>query len=206
MSFYIAVEGIVGCGKSTLLNILINQRIFPKASLFAEPYKKFTSYSSFNPLYEANVDPMRNSAITQLHIIQCSADFYPISISEGSTIISERSVFSSIPFIRAGEKTGFMTPYVTNYLLKEREIKIKNNIIPDCFIFLNLDPIVCMHRINARARKSEKNTSLEYQETLKEVYLEEIETSGIPYHILNISPHDTPDKVCEHFVECVKSC
>ena len=71
----IAIEGLPGPGKSTLIDRL-RSKLEPEVIIVQEPVAKFEKFGTYNPLKELYTDPIKSSAICQLHFISTLYDTY----------------------------------------------------------------------------------------------------------------------------------
>lgn len=176
-SKYVSVEGLIGSGKSTLCRGL--SEFESQFITLQEPVHIYQNYRGYNPLELAYTDPLRNSAVTQIHIIQSSFHYYSNFLKEKSQIypylISERSLFSPNVFVEANRAMGIFSNYVADFLIDYAKNKQRKSLVPDVLVYIKVDPVTCMQRIHDRARSGEEHCSLKYLNHLEQAYLDYIQ-------------------------------
>ena len=201
---YHVIEGIIGCGKSSVLQML---RSLVHARYYDEPYNLFSNFQSFNPMLEMSHNLTANAAISQLHIIRSACNYYPKRtdlIPNKERIISERSVLSANIFIEALNEMGIFSPFVHAYLKSELIDNCNENIMPQQVIFLNLNPVCALTRVQIRNRSAEKNCSLEYENLLLNLYLKYLSQCNHKVSIIEILSSHTVLEIAQFVKDAIK--
>lgn len=208
MQLYVSIEGIIGCGKSTLLESLqTSSRI--DAAFYEEPLRFFTTFSSFDPLYEANSHPLRNAAVSQMHIIRSSCLHYPRKTTvqpNHSFIISERSVFSPLFFIDTLQHLQVFTAFVSTFLKLDLQRLSSDSRKPDYVIFLDLSPHASLERMKMRNRFSDGQCTLQYETVLREMHMKSFQRESMPPVItVDVDENMTVEQVRDKVVSILSS-
>ena len=159
---WISIEGNVAVGKTSILKEL-KSIASDKFSFIEEPIHLYSNYKDFNPLSLSYTEPVLNSAITQLHIIENSFDWYSKIFSKygHGLCISERCPFSSLIFIQHYLNLGQMSHFAAKFL-KDKVTELSSMrpwLSPDLIIYLSASPDVCFQRSQIRARDEEASVS-----------------------------------------------
>jgi len=117
LKMHICIEGIIGVGKSTLVEAL-SKSLEGYEFLFedVENYQKFFSHNPLKLSYESD----GNITATQLHIMDACFKRYS---KDCSNSISDRCIFSCIPFIESYARTNQISTFTKDYLLYTRLAK-----------------------------------------------------------------------------------
>ena len=146
---YFSLEGCVCAGKSTVLKFIVpflrkERRL---CDVMPKPFSLFTDYQdqTYNPLTEMQHDAMRNILPGQLHILKKSANYYSSRLDRDPdlTMISYRSIFSCYSFIDCYFREGYFSRFFKDYLINEWRDRCDRACKPDCFIFLDVPPVLC---------------------------------------------------------------
>ncbi|CCA61412.1 hypothetical protein AV955_gp055 [Diadromus pulchellus ascovirus 4a] len=157
---YICIEGNIGCGKSSVLKAFAENNFV----VFPEPLEKWTL------LEELYRDPEKYAYPFQLQVVlsQIETNKAIRRLSRSCVKIMERSAWAS--------KNVFSN--VRNW--SQSQIDVLDScydlidVVPEYYIYLDLDPRVCHQRIAQRNRFEERNISLDYLIRLDERYKEEL--------------------------------
>lgn len=187
---------MIGCGKSTFLNQLRPNKEKRNISIIDEPLEYFCRYKTFNPLSLSYQNPIRYSAMAQVHIIQeLSKNFerHISTCSNGPLYVSERCLTSALPFIKAMDRVNYITDFDREKLIDFCLEASKRYPIQKYF-FIDCPRPVCIQRIKDRARSEEKSVSLLYLNSLFDTYqdyLSEIAREKDVY----VAKYDSPNLV-----------
>ena len=172
----ISVEGSIGAGKTTLLERLAHES-FPKQHvIFFEPvdeWIKFTPNGSTLSLFELYyADKAKYGFLFQIYILQ--SRFYSmlkvIKENPNKLILCERChITDCMIFAKMLHQDKIMTDI--EYEIYNKWFNLVTTIIDkqvDAFIYMSVEPAICMKRIAKRARKGE--------EGIKQAYIERLHT------------------------------
>ena len=113
----IPIEGIPGAGKSTLIDRL-QSKLQPEVVILQEPVEQFEKFGYFNPLTELYDDPIKSSAICQLHFISALCETYGEHVeSPNNKILSDRGLDTVPIFTNNMKQMGFLTNFTYAYVL-----------------------------------------------------------------------------------------
>ena len=210
---YCAIEGIIASGKSTLIDYITKHQ--QNVSCFQEPVAKFQKYQSkfsslsHNPLRNSYERSISDASIAQCHIIDISEMHYSklnllAESNKKDILITERSVLSPLMFIACYYYLDVFSPFVTDYVSAYFFQKLMcnaNMLLPDIFIYLDIEPVLCQERIKKRSRVGEEHCSLSYQEMLSRCHKECL--SIFPnVHIIQITDQSV-EKLAEQVSEII---
>ena len=170
----IAIEGLPGAGKSTLIDRL-RSKLQPEVVILKEPVEKFEKFGCFNPLTELYDNPIKSSAICQLHVISALCDTYRKHVESPSTkILSDRGLDTVPIFTNNMKQMGFLTNFTHAYVLSafyEKLFKLTGRKqCADAVVYIEIPPQEALKRMEQRGRPSEKSITLEYLSSLKAEY------------------------------------
>ena len=160
----LAVEGNIGAGKSTFLR-LVGQ--YMQAHLVFEPHTRWQDVQGENLLDYFYKDPQRWAYAFQTYafVTRVLSQEQGARDCAGKPLqILERSVFSDrYCFAKNCYELGFMNNLEWK-LYQEWFAWLVDGytVIPDAFIYMRTDPVVCHQRLVKRRRSEEATVSLEY--------------------------------------------
>lgn len=144
----------------------IQSDVFDLSKIFneflREPIHLYENFRFFerqhNPLNCLYKDPQTQTGFAQLHFLKQSKEYFSSRFEKSDKVfLTDRSFLSTLLFIKTYKKLGFLSNFTYDYLL---DIFLKYQpftFVPDCFVFLDVPPEVCIERINHRNRESEIN-------------------------------------------------
>ena len=193
--YLISVEGLIGAGKTTVLSKLqeiVDQKedIPFSVLIIRECLEEFTKFHEYNPLQLAYENPTANAATAQIHFTQCINKLFSKTLSDVMqspmkdwkndtlVVITDRGLFSPIPFINTlfvmGRINHFVRDFLSDYTLTTAERNLNDlHLSLDGIYFVDTPVDICMKRLARRGRNFECKggaVSYEYQKTLKEQY------------------------------------
>lgn len=190
------VEGNISAGKTTLVERLSNHL----------GYKAFFEPVENNPWLEKFYqDPKRYAFPLQMWILERRYQMYLEAMKylkshPGEGVLLDRSVFSDIVFARWNNELGQINDnQMTQYITKRHQLMTAVP-LPDCVIYLDVAPSVCLHRMIKRNRGCEVGVSVEYLEGLDKHYklfLNDMQRQGVPTINLDWRSFGTVDEVAE---------
>lgn len=174
----ISIEGSIGAGKTTLLEKLAKHKFAKEHIVFYEPvdeWLKFTPEGSTLSLFELYyADKAKYGFLFQIYILQ--SRFYSmlnvIEQNPDKLILCERCHITDCKiFARMLHEDKIMTDIEFEIYKKWYDLvcKVIQRKI-DAFIYLRVDPSVCMHRIAKRGRKGEEGIKKEYIDRLHSLH------------------------------------
>lgn len=175
----LCVEGNISSGKSTFLSEVLSSasRLEDLVYTVPEPVQSWQSVprkSASNPphnlLKEFYTNPERYAYVFQNYVFMTRYLQERQSAGTSKLLrITERSVFSDRNvFVESVHEQGWLSELeadLYNAWLYPM-INALPSLIPDGFIYLRVEPDVCMERLQRRARGEELNITLEYLESL----------------------------------------
>lgn len=167
---WIIVEGNVGAGKSTFLKML--QQYLDVGFVF-EPHEQWQNVENTGNILEKFYEEPKRWAYTfqsYAFITRIRAQQEYARTAPQTTCILERSVFSDrYCFAKNAYESGFMSE-LEWYLYREWFAWLVQHYMPKPagFIYLRVDPQVCLDRMHIRNRHEESGVSLAYLNQLHE--------------------------------------
>ena len=166
----VSIEGLIGSGKSTLLNKLRSLNNDDKKIFLGEPIQDFQSCTmlnkEFNPLKEFYNDERRNATAFQFWVNKCFdkqlLDLSKVTTTD-STIVFDRSMYSSVVFIKTLNRKKIFSDFTENFLENEVLSTVKNyfggeeKFGIDKLYFLNTPIHTCIEQISKRDRYEEND-------------------------------------------------
>jgi deoxyadenosine/deoxycytidine kinase len=187
----IALEGLIGIGKSTALSIL--------QSRYKTAYEPLDAWTLLNQFY---ADKTENALAFEVQIL-CSYCHSLFEVSN-SVLLMERSPDSAINvFAKSLLQDGHLTK--EQYSLIQTCYETMPVKKADAIIFLDLEPSVCLERIQERNRHAETTLTLETLVALRSAYLEFIKRAQIPSAIIHLEKQDTPYVVAQKIQSTIQS-
>ena len=160
--YMIIIEGNIGAGKSTFLQLLKNH--IENVSIVKEPVidwqQRIYGQSLLTNFYE---NPKR-WAYTFETMTFLSRVFDQMRRPIHSLSFAERSIYSGFYcFAQNSFEQHFLNPLEFE-LYKEwfYLFGLNKSILPQAFIYIQVDPEICYQRVKKRKRNAEKNISLSY--------------------------------------------
>lgn len=199
----IVIEGNDGSGKTVQSRRLYQRLLDLKIPIYitTEPTERpigrliRNEYLSGNTKMDSKVAAMLYAADRLDHVTN-EDDGILAKIHNGVNVISDRYYISSLAY------QGSMAPM--DFVIKSNEY-VMDNLRPNITIFLSLDPISALNRINARNGNLEIFETLDYQRKIYESYLNVINilrSKGENIKIIDGS--GTMDKISDLIWESVK--
>lgn len=174
---FIAVIGSIGVGKTTLLKYIKDQNPDKKIHVIFECVDDFSSFKNHNPLQQAYDNPRENCVAAQIHIAKCLSRQLERELKtlpkDTDIVLTDRSIYSTIPFINAISRTGILSSFTHDFLLEEcKEIAettiAKLGVIYSGIIFLDASIQTSIDRIKERNRQMETEINKTYLKSLRE--------------------------------------
>lgn len=174
----VALLGGIGIGKTSLINHFISNTADEKVIPIFENINGFQKFQCHNPLYLSYLDPAKNCAITQMHIIkELNNHFRHIGMSipeeerNETLLLTDRSLFSPIPFSETFFSMGYFSEFTKDFLVNETILQAEQTLenLRATYVgavFLHGPPQTCLDRIKQRGREIESTISIEYLEIL----------------------------------------
>ena len=160
----ITIDGNIGCCKTSILNYF--HKHF-KVAVDLEPVENWTLY--LNKLYENENNSSYNFQV-RVWTDRCWIQ----EKSENVLIFMERSpYFIKNVFIEKALEDATIT-YEEYVILHSLHAKTDKLWQPHAYIYLQSDPMLCMQRIQKRARECEKNINQEYVNRIHELHEEKL--------------------------------
>ncbi|CAK9855149.1 unnamed protein product [Sphagnum jensenii] len=172
----VSFEGNIGVGKSTILKLLHSHpRLHHISEVLQEPIGQWQNVNGtgLNMLEAFYKDPHRYAYLFQSFVfttrfLQQNA---AASTSKAAFLLTERSVLTDrCVFVETGKDQGYLNALeVAAYeAWYHGVVAALPNVVPDAFVYLRADPVVCYDRLKARARSEEAGVSLDYLKCIHE--------------------------------------
>lgn len=171
----IALIGSIGVGKSTLLQDLKSKSKLNLDITF-ECLDQFQSFKNHNPLALSYEDPTNNCVAAQLYFSDCLSTQMKQAIAcqtETDFLLTDRSLFCTIPFIKTQFRCGLLSEFTKDYLIERSNIMAEDTLLQtktkySGAIYLDAPPQLSLDRIASRGRNIESSLSLNYLTVLRE--------------------------------------
>lgn len=181
----VSIVGNLAVGKSSLLTEFVAKNAGGddlKLIPIFENLDRFTSYGNddCNPLALTYADPLHNCVANQFYIMDCLVtDFCsaieqsPFVEEDDAVVLTDRSLYSPIPFTNALYAEGYMSTFSMRYLVRQTldradETLQKHNLEYNAAFFLHAPVELCLSRIRTRGRPYEQNITIGYLSKLEE--------------------------------------
>ncbi len=168
---YIAFEGITGSGKGTQVSILVEAlrglgldvitTREPGGDEIAEAIRKLVQGTYF----EIPIEPVTEAYLYAAARSQSLRRIVKTALEQGTLVVADRSVFSSVAFQGKGRRIGIET------VLNINEIAL-DGLIPDCVIHLDLPCEVALARTFDREGDRFEREAIEFHQGCADAYQE----------------------------------
>ncbi|WP_381414998.1 deoxynucleoside kinase [Spiroplasma endosymbiont of Anurida maritima] len=163
----ISLAGVVGVGKSTISEIL--KQTDNDIVIFSEPVKK-------NPYLNDFYNNPKDFAFRMQIFMIMERSKQLLNIPKDKDVIFDRSIYEDKIFVEVLKKMGNMN--ITDYklymdfygMLVQENLYLKNDIVPDLFVYLKISVHNAIKRIKQRARASELIVDKAYWKLLNKQY------------------------------------
>ena len=170
---HISIEGNIGAGKSYLIEAV--RKFIKHTRIVAEPLEiwnniKFKDGEDILTKFYGNMK--RYGFLMQINCL--GTKLRQIREANQINIVTERSFET--------DRRVFSEALMSDELMDPAEIEVYDNlkvaiceignILPTCYIYLRVDPEVCLERIKKRGRESEKTITLEYLQKIHKYHEE----------------------------------
>ncbi len=182
----VTIEGLVSAGKSTLIRYAydrLSSSFSHLQTVIPEAIDKYTTYKTYNPLWEMYDNPRQNAGIAQLHFIRAINDrvseslvgpsYLPRMVRPISLVLQDRCLMSPEIFIKTHHALGNVTDFARDLLIEETR-KSADATLADNYaeyggiFYLDTSIDTCLERIRLRGRDGEANITEEYLRTLRD--------------------------------------
>jgi dTMP kinase len=185
--FYIVFEGIVGCGKTTQSKLLATRLNAvwtrePGGEEISDEIRRVVQ----GTMFETEMDPVCEAYLYAASRAQTLRKIVKPALAHGKTVISDRSVFTSVIFQGITRNLGMNTVLKINKIATE-------NILPDLIIFLDIPIDIALSRARDLSGDKFENMGKEFfikvrkgYQKLAEIYKRKfviIDGSGTPEEV-----------------------
>jgi thymidylate kinase/transposase InsO family protein len=168
----ISIEGNIGCGKSTVLAQLLElqgQPFWDEWHMLPEPVAEW--HNLLGPFYSAPPDTSsKHTAATVLQVAVLNS--YALHMPDpvvAPLAITERSPWSSLAVFLPAQRLPSSMEEVVRQTAHHMHASL-DNALPTALIYLDVDPEVCLKRVEQRQRPGEAGVTLDYLRTLHQQY------------------------------------
>lgn len=186
---YIAFEGIVGCGKTTQSKILAEKlgavwTKEPGGDEISNAIRQVVQGTKF----ESDIDPVCEQYLYAASRAQTLRKIIKPELDSGKTVVSDRSVFTSLAYQGFGRNLGI------NRVLEINKEAVMN-MGPDKVIFIDLDIDLALSRTKDQSGDKFESMDKSFFEKVRDGYLQIAEQYRDIFVIIDGS--GTPEEVAE---------
>lgn len=195
---FIAFEGIDGSGKSTQASLLaatlqqqghlVHHTFEPTDSVIGKIIRNI-----FKGEMQANHNTIAALfAADRLHHLQNETDGIIKNLNDGFVVISDRYYFSSYAY--------HSVHVPMNWVIKTNELSAAL-LKPTITFYIDVDPEVCMQRINANRTSTEIYETLDNLKQVQQQYFKAFELLRNEENICIINGNNSPEKIAQNIYE-----
>jgi len=185
---FIVFEGLDGSGKTTQANNLVKRlnSLGIKSAYTKEPTESIPGGAARSAIYKKTALQMESIALLFLadraeHVI---CDILP-ALEQGRTIVCDRYYLSNVAY--QGLEMDI------DMLLSLNKTILKDNLVPDITIFLDVSPEICCERISRERLRTDLYEEFNKQSLIRNNFFNAFEKVKDKENILIIESNDDPD-------------
>jgi len=199
------LDGNIGSGKTTILQLLAHNLKNTEWHLIPEPIEEWQNL--LKNYYQHNSSPKPHqpdadlAGYLQLTVLSAYLQRVPPAMATPA-IIMERGPWSSINVFAPAQCLNETFKQVFQGLI-EAVRPLLDNAMPTAVIYLYLEPIICLQRIQQRGREGERHLTLSYLQTLHKHYNEAIKAFNGPVYV--VDAFKPPEQILPFVLNALKA-